>query len=151
MATKVYLSGSNVIVDQTGQPLLRIPQRICSYTVIQPTASNDGLTIPVAVNMYFSDIETAVKRTEAILSVQTQAGVTFADFAALQAYLVFITISSQINVAKEGASVENQLIMIDQNTEIESELEETSENTRELKKIKEELKTNNKILKKIYN
>jgi len=90
MPTKVYPSGSNVIVDQTGQPLLTILKERAKYVIIQPTVSVDGITPPVAFTIQFIDIFNGDIRTESIANVQDSTGASFASQILLEKYLRFI-------------------------------------------------------------
>jgi glycerol-3-phosphate dehydrogenase len=54
-------------------------------------------------------------------------------------------------LSNDLATSANQEIIIAQNATIEAEINETTENTRELKRIKDLTKDTNKILTKIYN
>ena len=151
MPTRVYFNGKSVIVDQVGETTLTIPQRLSSYVLLQPSASNDGLTIPDAENVTFLNFANQDSRTELISEVQDQAGAGFTDFLALQAYLSFIPNQSSQLIQKEGASTENQEIIITQNEVVKENTEKTVSELKVLDSIKEDSATNNKLLGKIYN
>ena len=150
-AIKVYLSGSNVIVEQAGETTLTILQERAKYVVLQPTLSIDGVSPPTAEYIQFIDIFNDDVRTGLILEVQNSTGGTYADLKALQKYLLFIPRASVNYVTKQAATAENQTTIISQNEEIKNSLSANESNNEELRKIKEKLVYNNKILDKIYN
>jgi hypothetical protein len=151
MATKVYLSGGNVIVEQSGQTTLTILQERAKYTVFQPTLSIDGITPPEATTMQFLDLFLDENRTELIADVQNQTGGTYSTLKDLEKYLIFIPRADTTLVTKQAATAENQTTIISQNAEIVTNTESIKEDVRVLEKIKDESKLNNKILRKIYN
>ena len=151
MATKVYLSGLNVIVEQSGTTTLTILQERAKYTVLQPTLSLDGISAPVAEYVQFIDIFTTDTRTELIAAVQDSSGATFADLKALQKYLVFIPRADTTYVTKQAATAENQTTIISQNAEIVTNTQAIEEQVDNLEKIKKLIQDNNKQLKKINN
>ena len=61
MATKVYLSGDVIVVDQTGQPILNIPQRRARFTMIGNRPVDPYTTVSF-VSVEFFDILTEVKK-----------------------------------------------------------------------------------------
>jgi hypothetical protein len=151
MATKVYLSGLNVIVEQSGTTTLTILQERAKYTVLQPTLSLDGISAPVAEYVQFIDIFTTDTRTELIAAVTDSSGATFADLKALQKYLVFIPRADTTYVTKQAATAENQTTIISQNAEIVTNTQAIEEQVDNLEKIKKLIQDNNKQLKKINN
>jgi hypothetical protein len=151
MATKVYLSGLNVIVEQSGTTTLTILQERAKYTVLQPTLSLDGISAPVAEYVQFIDIFTTDTRTELIAAVTDSSGATFADLKALQKYLVFIPRADTTYVTKQAATAENQTTIISQNAEIVTNTQAIEEQLDNLEKIKKLIQDNNKQLKKINN
>jgi hypothetical protein len=151
MATKVYLSGLNVIVEQSGTTTLTILQERAKYTVLQPTLSLDGISAPVAEYVQVIDIFTTDTRTELIAAVTDSSGATFADLKALQKYLVFIPRADTTYVTKQAATAENQTTIISQNAEIVTNTESIKKDVQVLENIKEDTEKNNKILAKIYN
>jgi hypothetical protein len=138
MSTKVYLSGLNVIVEQSGTTTLTILQERAKYTVLQPTLSLDGISAPVAEYVQFIDIFTTDTRTELIAAV-------------LQKYLVFIPRADTTYVTKQAATAENQTTIISQNAEIVTNTQAIEEQVDNLEKIKKLIQDNNKQLKKINN
>jgi hypothetical protein len=151
MATKVYLSGLNVIVEQSGTTTLTILQERAKYTVLQPTLSLDGISAPVAEYVQVIDIFTTDTRTELIAAVTDSSGATFADLKALQKYLVFIPRADTTYVTKQAATAENQTTIISQNAEIVTNTQAIEEQVDNLEKIKKLIQDNNKQLKKINN
>jgi hypothetical protein len=151
MATVVYESGSNVIVAQSGTPTLTIPTERSKYIILQPTDSLDGITNQPAEYIQFLDTFTNDIRTDLMTNVQNQSGVSFSPLATLQKYLSFIPRSNVAFITELGATADNQVTIISQNEDIKASLTENILNTDNLDNIKEEQKTSNKILKKIYN
>lgn len=151
MSTKVYLSGLNVIVEQSGTTTLTILQERAKYTVLQPTLSLDGISAPVAEYVQVIDIFTTDTRTELIAAVTDSSGATFADLKALQKYLVFIPRADTTYVTKQAATAENQTTIISQNEEIVTNTQAIEEQVDNLEKIKKLIQDNNKQLKKINN
>ena len=151
MSTKVYLSGSNVIVEQSGTTTLTILQERAKYTVLQPTLSLDGISPPEADYIQFIDIFTTDIVTSLISEVTDSTGATFADLKALQKYLVFIPRADTTYVTKQAATSENQNTIISQNEQIEFNTGVAKDELHDLEKIKALLKENNKQLKKINN
>ena len=151
MATKVYLSGLNVIVEQSGTNTLTILQERAKYTILQPTLSVDGISIPQAEYVQFIDIFNTDTRTELISDVQDSTGATLADLKALQKYLVFIPRADVTYITKQAATAENQNTIISQNEEIKNNTKSISEDVQTLDSIHEESELNNKLLGKIYN
>jgi hypothetical protein len=151
MATKVYLSGKNIIVDQTGTALLTIrTDRAMNITLI-PFESDNGTT-PVPIYIEFKDTFYQTTVTEKILEVQNQAGTAFASHFLLMEYLNgFFPRSSSRVIFSEGASSENQEIIIAQNEVIKTNTSDAAKELRQLENIKDEAQTNNKLLGKIYN
>lgn len=90
MPTKVYPSGDNVIIDQTGTPLLTISQERAKYIILQPATSEDGITPPTPTYIQFLDYLKVDIRTELIEDVQDFSGGTFADLDDLKKYLLFV-------------------------------------------------------------
>lgn len=151
MATRVSLSGSNVIVNQDGESVLRIPQRLCIYSVLQPSASADGLTLPEPQYIMFKNSASQESRTELISEVEDDMGGMFSDFLALQSYLSFIWIKNSILVVKQPSDSDEISELITLNTEMLHELTDININTLDLDRIKDLIKKTNKILTKIYN
>lgn len=151
MATNVYLSGKNIIVDQTGTALLTIRTDRAENITLIPFESDNGLS-PVPIYIEFQDAFYQTTVTEKILEVQNQAGTAFASHFLLMEYLNgFFPRSSSRIIYSAGASSENQEIIIAQNAEIIANTEETTQKLQVLENIKDEAKTNNKFLGKIYN
>ena len=86
MATKVYLSGDNIIVDQDTQPLLEIRADRAMYTALTPFYS-DGASLPVVEYIEFKDVHYLTSRTELIANIQDSGGSPFATYFDLIAYL----------------------------------------------------------------
>ena len=86
MATKVYLSGKNIIVDQDGMALLTIRTDRAKNTTLIPFASTDGKT-PVPLYIQFDDVVLLERRTELITDIQDQAGNPLPSIYDLSKYL----------------------------------------------------------------
>ncbi len=152
MPTKVYLSGKNIIVDQTGQDLLTIRTDRALYTTLTPFNSVDGKS-PVSEYIEFKDVYYLTVRTELITGIQDSTGASFADYFALKTYLdgFFQRSAGKTVYIDNGATSQYQEILILQNEALQATLDNISEDSEELNKIKELIKTNNKVLSKIYN
>ena len=150
-AIKVYISGGNVIVEQSGTTTLTILQERAKYTVLQPTLSVDGISSPTAESISFVDIFLDDVRTGLILEVQNSTGGTYSTLKDLQKYLLFIPRAETTYITKQAATAENQTTIITQNEQIEFNTGVAKDELQDLDKIKELLKDNNKQLKKINN
>ena len=151
MATQVYLSVRNVIVAQSGTTTLTIREDWAKYLIIIPTSSVSGIDPLVPQYVRFLNTYTNELRTSLISDVIDNLGNGFADLNALQKYLAFIPRATSIKETKEAATAANQLLLLAQGVEILEKAETNIQNTNELNSIKNEQKTSNKILKKIYN
>lgn len=152
MATKVYLSGRNIIVAKDGETSVSIIQHLAKYSTIQQSLSIDGVTVPEVESIQFKDVKYLTTVSDTWQNITDQSGNTFATFYDLQQYLNgFIFTADSIVLTKEGATSENQELIIAQNDTIISQNTTIEENTYELGKIKEIEADSNKLLKKIYN
>jgi hypothetical protein len=152
MATAVYQSGKNIIVDKNGETTLTIVIDRGKYTVFYPFYSTDGLTPDGPEDIRFSDTFFGTSITDKISEVTDQNGTSYDTLTSLINYLSTVFERGDgAYVTKEGATSENQKIIIAQNTDIEENTKVTSEKVRDLDNIKKELKINNKQLKKINN
>ena len=145
MPTKVYLSGKNIIVDQDGEDLLTIRTDRAKNTTLVPFASTDGKT-PVPLYIQFDDVALLTRRTELIADVQDSTGTPFATLYDLRQYLdSFFQRSGFSNIYTDnGATSQYQEILILQNEALQETLDNISEDSEELNKIKELIKTNNR-------
>ena len=87
MATKVYLNGDVISVEQDGTAALSIRSDRAINITLQPFYSTDG-TIPEPIFIEFQDtFYTSDKRTERITDVQDSTGASFASYFLLMEYL----------------------------------------------------------------
>lgn len=152
MATKVYLSGKSIIADKDGEPSLTIRTDRAEYVVFYPLLSSDGVTPPTPEDIQFKDIFYGTSITDKIENITNGTGGSYASLAELQVYLSsFFQRARGETVIQQGATRENQTTIINQNEDVKSSLGLIKDDTEVLEKIKEESKTNNHILRKIYN
>lgn len=108
MSTKVYLSGVNIIVDQTSQPTLTIRADRASYYLLKIFTTDGTTPIPVK-QIQFEDTYTKDIRTEDIDKVQDSGGTPIGDLAAVQKYLnAFYTSSSSRVIYTQNVSIKYQ-------------------------------------------
>jgi len=89
MATKVYLSGTDVIVDQDNKVLLTIRQNRAKYTLFYTSCSVDGIDDHVSNSIEFFDITGGEGRAELITGIQDQAGTPILGDDNIKKYLSF--------------------------------------------------------------
>lgn len=151
MATAVYQSGKNIIVDKNGEPTLTIVIDRGKYTVFYPFYSTDGLTPDDPEDIRFSDTFFGTSITDKIAEVTDQNGTSFDTLTSLINYLSTVFERGDgAYVTKEGATSENQVLQIEKATELNATTDTISENSEHLHKIEEEQKKSNKLLNKIY-
>lgn len=85
MATKIYLSGETVIVDKTGETLVKIPQARCHVTFLGD-APDTGDTL-VFSQISIKDDAFNVDTIDLVSNVQNSGGTAIGDFAAVLAYI----------------------------------------------------------------
>ena len=89
MATKVYPSGDNIIIDQDAQPLLTIRQDKAKYTWLYTSCSTDGVNDHLSNSIEFFDITGGLGRAELITGIQDQAGTPILGDDNIKKYLSF--------------------------------------------------------------
>jgi hypothetical protein len=151
MATRVYITGSRIIVSKVGGDSLSIPQYRCKRTYIGKRSSQSVGTA-VYTKVSISDIILGTSITDEITEIQGQTGGSIGDYAAVEAYLSGFIFKADTTLLDDELSTKaNQETIISQNEEIKEDLTTlnlTQEDTQDL--IKKELKENNKYLRKIY-
>jgi hypothetical protein len=149
MPTRVYLSGSRVIIEKSGSSTLAIPQYRAKFQFFGDAPISD---IEDYENAKFIDTVTSVTIEDSINKIQDSAGAFIGTNKQVQDYLTSIIFYSDSYITqKEPCTAANQLAMIAQNEEIKAELLSTrltQEDSQEV--LKKELKENNKLLRKIY-
>lgn len=150
MPTRVYLTGSRIIIDKSGSSTLSIPQYRAKYIFFGLAPVNDLYDYS---NVKFVDTVTASIIEDSIDKIQDSTGASVGDNKQVKDYLSsFFLFSDSYISQKEPCTAANQEIMIGQNEEIKSELLSTritQEDSQDI--IKKELEENNKLLRKIYN
>jgi hypothetical protein len=148
MATKVYLNGKTIEIEKAGDKTLSILVAYAKYTIIGTIPVN---TIEDYTQVLFTDIRTDETIIDDTIVIQDSSGGTFSTNYDLKAYLdtFFVLADAKVN-AQQGATKENQDLLIIQNALLQEELEKLNLSNEDLERIKELLKTNNKLLNKIY-
>jgi hypothetical protein len=149
MGTQVYITGSTITVAKAGQSAIKIPVERAKY-VLQGFTPISNISDYTSVSI--SDIVTEVATVSDTVDIQDSTGALVGDTAAVKSYFDgFFQMGAFKALSNDLATSANQEIIIAQNATIEAEINETTENTRDLKRIKDLTKDTNKILTKIYN
>lgn len=149
MPTRVYLSGTRVIVDKTGSTTLSIPQYRAKYQFfgVEPIDSLDDYT-----DIKFTDTITTSFIEDKLDKIQDSTGAFIGTNKQVLDYLSgFMYLSDSYITKIEPCTAANQETIIAQNEVIKSELKDIrtiDEESQDI--IKKELKENNKYLRKIY-
>lgn len=149
MAMQVYLSGTDIIVNKSGESSLTIPQYRAKFVLfgVEPISDLNGYT-----NVKIIDTVTQDEREDLISEVQDVSGVYVGTNLQVFNYLGGIIDSSDSYITKvEPCTAANQETIIAQNEVIKAELKDIraiDEESQDI--IKKELKENNKYLRKIY-
>lgn len=151
MSTQVTLNGKNqLVIAQTGEDTLLVPQIRCKYTLLGtiPVKTIDDYT-----EVIFYDLLLNEYRLEKIGSVLDKNGDKLKTTLDTINYLsTIINLSDTRQLAQEMATEANQELLIWQTADMQAKLNSlniTQEDSQEI--IKKKLEENNKYLRKIYN
>lgn len=146
----IYLDGKNNIVAIKDSTTLTIPQSRAKYFLVgtYPFSTIEDYTQVKIVDLLNNDF-----LLDDIVNTTDNSGNSYTTTAAVQTYLSTIMFYSDFQkVGIDFSTAANQETIINQNTEIDSKLNELNilqEDSQEI--IKKELQENNKFLRKIYN
>lgn len=149
MATRVYLNGKTIEVEKSGGSSLSILVARAKFTIIGTipvTSIEDYTHVKIFDTISYESI--IDEMTEIQDSNGASVGSTNLD---IKNYLSsIIPQSDSLLNPEEGATKANQDLLIIQNALLQEELEKLNLSNEDLERIKELLKTNNKLLGKIY-
>ena len=122
MATRIYITGSRIIVSKVGGDSLSIPQYRCKRTYIGKRSSQSVGTA-VYTQVSISDIILGTSITDEITEIQGQTGGSIGDYAAVEAYLSGFIFKADTTLLDDELSTKaNQEIIISQQQDIKAEI-----------------------------